>query len=205
MCKLGHYWDWTLFFWVSWDPNTVGLVILNSWAVRNQASPGKTMQWVDSKHVALVWVPASQEWRGGPGFLFPDELKQHRGNQGAVYETAPHIQSHHISAPERPCNSAEGTCSLHSGVWKFRDTNRPLCVMFRQTVFHGEGNERIELSSLAGAVVWCLWARALELVSLGVRASSVPSCRPWAVYSRARVTCKMGTIMTDISHSCCED
>lgn len=67
----------------------MGLVILNSWAVRNQASPGKTMQWVDSKHVALVWVPASQEWRGGPGFLFPDELKQHRGNQGAVYKQPP--------------------------------------------------------------------------------------------------------------------
>ena len=85
------------------------------------------------------------------------------------------------------------------------DTNRPLCVMFRQTVFPGEGNERIELSSLAGAVVWCLWARASELVSLGVRASSVPSCRPWAVYSKARVTCKMGTIMTGFSQSCCED
>lgn len=69
----------------------MGLVISDSWAVRNQASLGETMPMGGSGHMALLWVQASQEWSGRPGCPFSDGLKQHRESRGTVNEIVAHI------------------------------------------------------------------------------------------------------------------
>lgn len=50
-----------------------------------------------------------------------------------------------------------------------------------------------------------LMSPSIGIAGPGGESSSLASCRPWASYSRATVTCKMGMIMINIPQKCCED